>query len=128
MPLVRIKSLPFEQDVRIPQVISALSQAISDAANIEQHHIMVTWEYLVHSHYAHHGNIADTQPVDTHPLLIDLIAPNFNTEKQIASMLELIAHTIAEQVPIEKNNIFINFTPAYSDGVYDEGHIVEWDM
>lgn len=128
MPLVRIKSLPFEQEVRIPQVISALSQAVSDAANIEQHHIMVTWEYLAQSHYVHDGKVTDTQPVNTHPLLVDLIAPNFNTEKQIASMLELIAHTIAEQVPIAKSNIFINFTPAYSDGVYDEGHVVEWDM
>ncbi|MGF1728112.1 hypothetical protein [Photobacterium kasasachensis] len=128
MPLVRIKSLPFDHEVPVPQVISALSQAISDAANIEQQHIMVTWEYLAQSHYAHHGKVAANQPINTHPLLIDLIAPNFNTEEQIASMLELIAHTIAEQVPIAKNNIFINFTPAYSDGVYDEGHIVEWDM
>ncbi|MCW8328537.1 hypothetical protein MD588_06925 [Photobacterium sp. SDRW27] len=128
MPLVRIKSLPFEQEVQIPQVLSVLSQAVSDAGNIEQHHIMVTWEYLSKSHYAHNGQVADSQPINTHPLLVDLIAPNFNTEKQIAAMLELIANTIAEQVPIAKNNIFINFTPAYSDGVYDEGHVVEWDM
>ncbi|WP_299018005.1 hypothetical protein [uncultured Photobacterium sp.] len=128
MPLVRIKSLPFKQDVAIDQVLTTLSQVISDAGKIEQRHIMLTWEYLVKSHYVHHGTVADVQPNDSHPVLVDLIAPNFNTEVQIAQTLELIANTIAEQLPIAKKNIFINFTPAYSDGVYDEGHVVEWDI
>lgn len=128
MPLVRIKSLPFEQEVEIPQAIRNLSQAVADAADIELHHVMVTWEYLPASHYAHNGKVAAYQAINTHPLLVDLIAPNFNTEEQIAAMLELIANTIAEQVPVAKSNIFINFTPAYSDGVYDEGHVVEWEV
>lgn len=128
MPLVRIKSLPFEQEVQISQALQALSQAVADAGNIELHHVMVTWEYLPPSHYVHCGKVADIQAINTHPLLVDLIAPNFNTEEQIASMLELIANTIAEQVPVAKSNIFINYIPAYSDGVYDEGQVVEWDM
>ncbi|UTV29741.1 hypothetical protein [Photobacterium atrarenae] len=128
MPLIRIKSLPFAQEARVTETVTTLSQAVSDAAKIPLHHIMITWEYLPAGHFAHHGKVVDCQPEATHPLLVDLIAPNFNTEAQIAAMLELIAHTIAEQVPVEKNNIFINFTPAYSDGVYDEGHVVEWDL
>ncbi|MEJ2766359.1 hypothetical protein VV869_20600 [Photobacterium sp. MCCC 1A19761] len=128
MPLIRIKSLPFEQESKVAEAVTSLSRAVSDAAKIPLHHIMVTWEYLPAGHYAHHGQVVNNQPETTHPLLVDLIAPNFNTEAQIAAMLELIAHTISEQIPIEKNNIFINFTPAYSDGVYDEGHVVEWDL
>jgi phenylpyruvate tautomerase PptA (4-oxalocrotonate tautomerase family) len=128
MPLIRIKSLPFEGDVDISLVVCNLSQAVADATGIENHHIMVSWEYLSKGHYSHAGKVAEVQGINTHPLLVDLIAPNFNTEQQIMAMLELIANTISEHVPIAKNNIFINYTPAYSDGVYDEGHIVEWDM
>ncbi|WP_064607696.1 hypothetical protein [Photobacterium sp. J15] len=128
MPLVRIKSLPFEQDVAVNQALSALSEAISNAGNIEERHVMVTWEYLSNSHYIHNGKLADYQSETTHPLLVDLVAPNFNTEEEIALMLELIANTIAGSIPISKENIFINFTPAYSDGVYDEGHVIEWDI
>ncbi|OZS41671.1 hypothetical protein [Photobacterium sanguinicancri] len=128
MPLIRIKSLPFtQQEVPIPQVLNSLSSAISAETEIESHHIMLTWEYIPAGHYVHSGKAVHHQPINTHPILVDLIAPNFNTEQQIASMLELIANTLAEQVPIAKNNIFINFTPAYSDGVYDCGQVVEWD-
>ncbi|PSW05135.1 hypothetical protein [Photobacterium lipolyticum] len=128
MPLIRVKSLPFDHDVDVSQVVCSLSQAMSDANDIEPHHIMITWEYLSPDHYSHGGKVTQSQPINTHPVLIDLVAPNFNTEDQIMAMLELIANTLAELVPIAKNNIFINYTPAYSDGVYDEGHVVEWDM
>lgn len=128
MPLIRIKSLPFAQTAKVTETVTTLSRVVSDAADVPLHHIMITWEYFPAGHYAHHGKVVDSQPEASHPLLVDLIAPNFNTEAQSAAMLELIAQTIAAQVPIEKNNIFINFTPAYSDGVYDEGHVVEWDL
>lgn len=127
MPLIRVKSLQFDHDVDVSQVVCYLSQVVSDATHIEPQHIMITWEYLPGGHYSHGGKVTQVQPMNSHPLLVDLIAPNFNTEDQIMAMLELIANTIAEQLPIEKNNIFINYTPAYSDGVYDEGHVVEWD-
>ncbi|MGF1787665.1 hypothetical protein L4D00_17875 [Photobacterium swingsii] len=128
MPLIRIKSLPFsQQEVPIPQVLNSLSRAVSAATDIDPHHIMLTWDYIPAGHYVHGGKAVHQQPINTHPILIDLIAPNFNTEQQIASILELIASTLIEQVPVAKNNIFINFTPAYSDGVYDSGQVVEWD-
>ncbi|MDX1302237.1 hypothetical protein [Photobacterium sp.] len=128
MPLIRVKSLLFDHEVNVSQVVCNLSQAMSDATGIEPHHIMITWEYLSAGHYAHGGKVTQTQPINSHPVLIDLIAPNFNTEDQIKAMLELIANTVAELVPIAKNNIFINYTPAYSDGVYGDGHVVEWDL
>ncbi|MGF1684451.1 hypothetical protein [Photobacterium minamisatsumaniensis] len=128
MPLVRIKSLPFAQEVHIPTVLNMLSKVISESSGIELNHVMATWDYLTPHHYAHNGHVVDCQPVNSHPLLVHLVAPNFNTEEQIAHMLELIADSIAKQLPVAKSNIFINYSPAYSDGVYDEGHVVEWDM
>ncbi|WP_305842809.1 hypothetical protein [Photobacterium leiognathi] len=39
----------------------------------------------------------------------------------------LIAKDISSNLPINKGNIFISFTPAYSDGVYDHGSVINWD-
>ncbi|PSW20674.1 hypothetical protein C9I98_07455 [Photobacterium sanctipauli] len=128
MPLVRIKSLPFAQEVELPKVLKTLSKAISESSDIDLHHVMATWDFMTPHHYAHNGNVVDCQPEHTHPVLVHLFAPNFNTEEQIAKMLELIADTLASQLPVSKRNIFINYSPAYSDGVYDEGHVVEWEM
>ena len=126
MPLVKIKSLPFAQEVNIPQVLNVLTQALSEASKIELRHVMATWDYLTPHHYAHGGKHVETQPECTHPILVHFIAPNFNSEDEIAAMLELIASTLAEQLPVDKRNVFINYSPAYSDGVFDEGHIVAW--
>ncbi|GHA31008.1 hypothetical protein ACFFLZ_04125 [Photobacterium aphoticum] len=128
MPLVRIKSLPFAQDVNVPRVLNLLSHALAEANEIELRHVMATWDYMTPHHYAHGGKHVETQPEFSHPILVHLFAPNFNTEEQIAAMLELIASTLSEQLPVDKRNVFINYSPAYSDGVYDEGHVVEWDM
>ncbi|MGF1687239.1 hypothetical protein L4C36_11185 [Photobacterium japonica] len=126
MPLVRIKSLPFAQEVNIPRVLNLLSHALSEANEIELNHVMATWDYLIPHHYAHGGKHVEHQPEFTHPILVHFFAPNFNSEEEIAAMLELIASTLVEQLPVDKRNVFINYSPAYSDGVFDEGHIVEW--
>ncbi|KLV10611.1 hypothetical protein [Photobacterium ganghwense] len=128
MPLVRIKSLPFAQEVDIPTVLSQLSRTLAEVSGISLQHVMATWDFLTPHHYAHNGKVVDCQPAKTHPILVHLVAPNFNTENDIADMLELIAESLSEQLPIDKSNIFINYSPAYSDGVFDEGHVVEWDM
>ncbi|MBC7005542.1 hypothetical protein BIZ37_23575 [Photobacterium sp. BZF1] len=127
MPLIRIKSLPFAQEVNIPSTLGVLSKAVSETSDIDLKHVMATWDYLSPHHYAHNGKVVDCQPEKTHPLLVHLVAPSFNTEEQIANMLEVIANTLADVLPVAKENIFINFSPAYSDGVYDSGHVVEWD-
>ncbi|GAB6261328.1 4-oxalocrotonate tautomerase family protein [Photobacterium sp. CCB-ST2H9] len=127
MPLIRIKSLPFAGDVEVNVALGRLSQAISDATQIPQQHIMIVWEYLPAGHYVHGGLQANQQPSNSHPILVDMVAPNFNTEAQIAAMLELIAGNLSKSLPVAQNNIFINYIPAYSDGVYDDGHVVEWE-
>ncbi|KKD00407.1 MULTISPECIES: hypothetical protein [Photobacterium] len=127
MPLIRIKSLPFAGDVEVNVALSILSQAIADATQIPQQHIMIVWEYIPAGHFVHGGQLANQQPSNSHPVLVDMVAPNFNTEAQIAAMLELIATSLSRTLPVAQNNIFINYTPAYSDGVYDDGHVVEWE-
>ncbi|AJR06325.1 hypothetical protein C9J03_13520 [Photobacterium gaetbulicola] len=127
MPLIRIKSLPFAQEVSIPAALGVLSKTLAETSEIDLKHVMVTWDYLPPHHYAHNGRVVDCQPDRTHPLLVHLVAPNFNTEEQVATMLEVIADTLADILPVAKENIFINFSPAYSDGIYDAGHVVEWD-
>ncbi|KLV03601.1 hypothetical protein ABT56_18560 [Photobacterium aquae] len=127
MPLLTIKSLPFAQEVNIPVTLGELSKQLANKCDIPLNHVMVAWEYLPPNHFAHNGRVANCQPQNSHPIVVHLVAPNFNTEEQISEMLEVIASSLAEQLPIAKSNIFITFSPAYSDGVYDEGHVVEWE-
>ncbi|KHT63490.1 hypothetical protein RJ45_11810 [Photobacterium gaetbulicola] len=127
MPLIQIKSLPFAQEVNIPAALGVVSKTLAETSDIDLKHVMATWDFLPPHHYAHNGRVVDCQPDRTHPLLVHLVAPNFNTEDQVATMLEVIADTLADILPVAKENIFINFSPAYSDGIYDAGHVVEWD-
>jgi phenylpyruvate tautomerase PptA (4-oxalocrotonate tautomerase family) len=126
MPLIHIKSLPFEQELDIPLIIEMVSRDLSQQLDIPAEHITVTWEYLQIGHYAHNNKVCDHQPNASHPVLIDLLAPDFHSEATIGKMLRHIAVSISKHTNISDSNIFINCRCAHSGRVFDNGEIVHW--
>ncbi|EAR54671.1 hypothetical protein SKA34_10023 [Photobacterium sp. SKA34] len=127
MPLISIKALPFDPQIEIDSVLKSLSEKIAIQCQIDREHIMITWEWLSYEHYVHHGAVVDKQQQGSHPVLIELIAPNYYSHENIKFLMELIATDISLNLPINRNNIFISYTPAYSEGIYDQGHVVNWE-
>ncbi|WDT77425.1 MAG: hypothetical protein MPW16_09450 [Candidatus Manganitrophus sp.] len=126
MPFIHIKSLPFEEDLEMSSILAAVSRDFSERVGIEIAHVTVTWEYLESWHYAAGGLTAPNQPKESHPLLVDLLVPDFNPPETIEKMLTCVAASIAQRVGIPENNIFINVRQARSGQVFDAGEIVRW--
>lgn len=61
-----------------------------------------------------------------HPIIVDLLTPDFNDAETIRLMLKTIAASIAARLPFPFDNIFINHHQAHAGMVSDDGKIVEW--
>lgn len=126
MPFIHIKSLPFKTPFAIKDIIENITKDFSEETGIELEHITVTWEYFIENHYAVSGKTASHQPKTSHPILVDLLAPDFNPPANIERMLQTIAKSIFERANIPINNIFINYRKAHSGLVFDGGEVVQW--
>lgn len=126
MPFIQIKSLPFEQGREIGAVLTAVSRDFSEQVGIDIAQVTATWEYLESWHYAAGGRTAVNQPEDSHPILVDLLVPDFHPPEVVQKMLECVAGSIADRARVPTNNIFINVRQARSGQVFDAGEIVRW--
>jgi phenylpyruvate tautomerase PptA (4-oxalocrotonate tautomerase family) len=126
MPFIHIRSLRFAKPLDISQIIIHISQEFSEKLAIELRHITVTWDYLASGHYAVSGEVASTQPTHSHPVLVEILAPDFNSHETINTMLEVVADSIHRHADIPFDNIFIHYCQAHSEMVFDAGRIVKW--
>lgn len=126
MPFVHIKSLPFEEVFDADSVLEGITKDFAKATGIGLEHVTATWEFFLPGHYALAGKVASRQPRNSHPILVDLLAPDFNNTDTIATMLKSIANSIAKRVDVPLENIFINHRQAHSCMVFDAGEIVRW--
>lgn len=126
MPFIYIKSLPFEKPIDVSVIIVGISNDFAKTVGVEVEHITVTWEFMQPGHYASAGRTSLYQPDDSHPVLVDLLAPDFNTQSQIETMLLATADSISKRTQVSRQNIFINYRQAHSAMVYDAGEIVRW--
>lgn len=46
MPLIHVRSLPFESSIDVPAVIRAVSGKFAEKIGVTEEHVTVTWEYL----------------------------------------------------------------------------------
>lgn len=126
MPFIHIKSLPLEGGPAISSILEGVSRDFSERMGIEIKHVTVTWEDLPSGRYASGGRTAMNQPRESHPILVDLLVPDFNPPEVVEKMLKCVASIVAGRVKIPESNIFINALQARSGQVFDAGEIVRW--
>ncbi len=126
MPFIHIKSLPFEKSVEIKTVLEGISEDFSHETEIALEHVTATWEFFLPGHYAVAGKSEEQQPGKSHPILVDLLTPDFNDAKTVERMLKCIAKSLAKRAGVLRDNIFINHRHAHSGMVFDNGKIVRW--
>jgi hypothetical protein len=127
MPFIHIKSLPFEKEVNISKVLQKISWDFSHETGIDEKHVIATWEFYHPFHYAYQGKVVEYQNSGNHPILVDLLAPDFNDKPTIEKMLKTVASSIARLGIVPEERVFINYRCAHSGMVLDEGGIVEWE-
>ncbi|MEN8207404.1 MAG: hypothetical protein ABFS24_15570 [Pseudomonadota bacterium] len=126
MPFIHIKSLPFNPSLDRSRIVEGIARDFSGKTGIELFHIHTTWEFFSPGCYAKGDKTPEYQPDARHPLIVDLLTPDFNDMDTIAVMLESIAESISERAVFPKNNIFINHRYAHQGMVFDDGKIVRW--
>ena len=126
MPFIHIKSLPPSEPLVIQSLLENLARDFAAALDIDLEHVTTTWQSLAPGHYAVAGVSAVSQPANTHPILIDVLAPDFNSAETIEKMLGAVADIFSRLSGIAKTNIFIHYRAAHSGEVFDAGEIVRW--
>lgn len=126
MPFIHIKSLPFEDEFDLPKAIISISRDFAEKNALPLFHVHVTWEFYLPGHYAKGDEAPDWHPTDYHPVIIDLLTPDFNSEAVIENMLNSLASSVVSHTHININRIFINHRRAHSGMVFDDGKIVKW--
>jgi hypothetical protein len=126
MPFIHIKSLPFKEPFDVGVVLEGLTKDFARGTGIGLEHITATWEFLAPGHYAVAGKAGQRQPPDSHPVLVDLLAPDFNSAAMVGKMLTVVASSISKRVRVPVTNIFIHHRQAHPGSVFDAGEIVRW--
>ena len=126
MPFIHIKSLPFDESLDVSAVLENLNKDFAEETGIDVQHVSSTWEFFPSGHYAVGEKSANHHTQDSHPVLIDLLVPDFNSAEHIETMLSSIASSLAKHSNIRRDNIFINARTAQSGMVFDRGEVVRW--
>ena len=126
MPYIHIRSLPFEHPRNIAAVVEGIARDFAKASGIALDHVSVTWNFLAPGHYAVAGTAIEFQRQDSHPVLVDLLAPDFNPPDAAELMLHAAASGISQHAGIAIDNIFIEYRQAHPGMVFDAGAIVRW--
>ncbi len=126
MPFIRITSLPFKPPLEITPVLVGLSEDFSQDTGIALKHISASWHYLEKNHYVVAGNASEYQAKQSHPLIVEILAPDFTQQEAIEKMLLSVAKSLARLTGLDETNIFINYQGARSGQVFDNGDLVSW--
>ncbi len=126
MPIIRITSLPFDPEPDIPAAIQTVSATLASLFDIDEQFIFISWSFLLPGHYSSGGVIADSQPPNSHPVMVNILVPDFNPPENIEKIILSVAEVLAKSVKVSQENIFIHLQTARSGTVFDNGDIVEW--
>jgi len=126
MPFIHVKSLPIDPPMKISALVEGLTKDFAKGTGIGLEHVTATWEFLQPEQYAVAGGTTSKQPQASHPVLVDLLSPDFNQAAQVEKMLRTVAASISKRAKVPITNIFINHRQAQSGMVFDAGEVVRW--
>lgn len=126
MPFINIQSLPFSPEKDIPAILKNISHDFSIKTRIEEEHITAIWSFFSPHHYSVAGQTTAYQLKKSHPILVDLLIPDFHTGETIKNMLPILATSIAKHTGILLENVFIHVRKAKAGHVFDAGEVVGW--
>ncbi len=127
MPLITVNALPLNESQKpVSDIIVDISRDFAAATNIDIKHVSITWNTIQSGCYSWGGNIEYEQPADLHPLIIDMLIPDFYKPERVAQLLTILAKITSKHTGVLRNHIFINVRKAMSGCVFDEGQVLRW--
>lgn len=126
MPIISITSLPFSPAIDTKQALTQLSVGFAQQFSIDIAHISASWGYFEPHHYVVAGKSIEHQAIDSHPIMVALVTPDFTNSEDIQNMMAFIASELSSFTGVNKTNIFIEYRSAKSGWVFDQGKVVSW--
>lgn len=125
MPILRITSLPFENQDSTDWA-SAISAQFSKITEIPVKNVSVAWHLLLGGHYSYNGVGVNFQPQDSHPMIVEVMLPDFYALDRVELIIKAVVESICRVTKMPKENIFVQVNRARSGAVYDDGRIIRW--
>jgi phenylpyruvate tautomerase PptA (4-oxalocrotonate tautomerase family) len=123
VPVVEVRALP-QPDVVVERVLAAITGRVAAVLGEEPHGTWATWEEIRARAYAEGDDLADSQPLDTHPPLVRVTALEGRSDEQIAAVLEEVVAAISEELALEPGNVFVVYDEVSSGRVYTGGRVL----
>ena len=123
MPVLTISSLPVEAD--IPGILAELNQELAAVFQCEPQHVWSAWHVLQPGHYAVGGQVAQSQPVDSHSPLVRLLAFEGRPAETREAAMRLTAACLERALSLAPGNVFVEYVEGRAGYVLDGGNIVE---
>ena len=109
MPIVEIRALPQNPPVDVPSVLARVCRDLAATLGCREREVWATWETLPPGTFAEADQPAQTQPRDTHPPMVRILAMEGRTPEMIAKMLETVSASLAAALPIDADNVFARY-------------------
>jgi hypothetical protein len=126
MPFIHIRSLPPSGRFESSEAVRAISRDFAAAAAADEQDVTVTWQILQPGHYSHAGNTATERLDFSHPILVELVAPDFHPPQRVEQLLGAAAQAVARAASVDWAHVFVEFRTARAGYVFEGGQIVRW--
>ncbi len=126
MPIIRISSLPLSPSLEMGSVMQALSSGISRDVRIEKAQLSITWQIIAADHYIEKGELVQSQPSNSHPILVELIVPEVLGKDLTEKVMHSLAHRLGKELNFPVTNIFIYERQLASQHVFEKGMLAHW--
>lgn len=125
MPILRITSLPFEhQDSSAWPAL--VCEHFARSTEIPIKHVSAAWQLLPCGHYAYAGKNTQYQPLNSHPVLVEIMLPDLYALDRVERIIYATVDAVHSISGMPKTNIFVQVNRARSGAVFDEGRIIHW--
>ena len=121
MPLITIKSLPFNRPLDFSEITSQISVDIAEGVGRSVGCINVVWELIPSGHHAAGGRAVPYQTETTPPLIVQLLGTADYTSKTIEKYYRVIAESISARTGVHRTNIFIYFSTTEGGRIHEGG-------
>lgn len=126
MPIIRITSLALSEKFDMKQIMQALSSGISRDVRIEQAQLSITWQTIEANHYISMGEVVETQPSHSHPILVELLMPDVLSKDLSEKIMHSLAHRLGKELNFPVSNIYIYERQLSSAQVFEKGMVANW--
>lgn len=126
MPFIHVRSLPFKKPLDINAVVEGITEDFAKDTGTNLLRVTATWAFFTQGHYAVAGKAAPYQPRDSHPILAEIIVPDYHPGEALEAMMRSVATSITKRVDVSPENVFVQCRLAASGHAFDGGESVRW--